>query len=346
MIVVRPVQKRDVDVVVALARRAEAGLTTLPKDRRLLAERVDRSCDSFSRSVAKPAGESYLLVGEDRGTGGIVGTSGIVSRLGGFEPFYAYDVRTVVHESKTLNVRREIQALYLIAEHDGPSEIGTLFVDPNERGAGHGALLSKARFLFMAEYRPAFASPVIAELRGMSDPHGRPPFWEAVGRHFFEIDFARADYMSAQDKKFIAELMPTHPIYIPLLPREAQRAIGQVHDKTGPALEILKQEGFLPSGKVDIFDAGPIVVCPLDRIRSVRESTRRRVQLTDELPADARTHVIASTPADRREFHACLGRLSVVDADSVRMGRCTAALLGVACGDFVRCVPLRAARER
>ncbi|MFV2067392.1 MAG: arginine N-succinyltransferase, partial [Pirellulales bacterium] len=276
MIVVRPVQMRDVDSIASLAQRAEAGLTTLPKDRSLLEERVRRACESFARHVDKPEGEPYLLVGEDSETGRLIGTSGIVSRVGGFEPFYAYEVRTDVYQSKQLNIRREIPALYLSAEHDGPSEIGTLFVDPGQRGAGLGALLSKTRFLFMAEYRQAFASPVIAELRGVSDQQGRPPFWEAIGRHFFEIDFAHADYLSVQDKKFIAELMPTHPIYIPLLPPEAQRAIGQVHEKTRPALEILKQEGFVLGGKVDIFDAGPIVVCPLDRIRSVRDSSRQR----------------------------------------------------------------------
>jgi arginine/ornithine N-succinyltransferase beta subunit len=37
------------------------------------------------------------------------------------------------------------------------------------------------------------------------------------GRHFFGIDFGEADRLSVVNKKFIADLMPDHPIYIPLL---------------------------------------------------------------------------------------------------------------------------------
>src|SRR5205807_6339316 len=66
-----------------------------------------------------------------------------------------------------------------------------------------------------------------------------------------------SDYLSMVNKKFIADLMPTHPIYIPLLPKEAQEAIGQVQEQTRPAVKILEEEGFKVSGMVDIFDAGP-----------------------------------------------------------------------------------------
>ena len=50
---------------------------------------------------------------------------------------------------------------------------------------------------------------MIAEMRGVIDDQGRSAFWDAVGKHFFEIDFPKADYLSMVNKKFIADLMPT-----------------------------------------------------------------------------------------------------------------------------------------
>ena len=72
------------------------------------------------------------------------------------------------------------------------------------------------------------------------------------------------------NKKFIADLMPRHPIYVTLLPAEAQRVIGQVHESSKPALKNLEAEGFRFNGMVDIFDAGPCVGCARDQIRTVR----------------------------------------------------------------------------
>ena len=69
----------------------------------------------------------------------------------------------------------------------------------------NGRLLSKARFLFMAEFRDLFGDKVIAEMRGMSDEQGRSPFWESLGRHFFKMEFSQADYLTGVgNKSFIA----------------------------------------------------------------------------------------------------------------------------------------------
>ncbi len=341
MIIVRPVRREDLSAIVDLAGTVDAGLTTLPHDPRLLQRLVNRASDGFARDVEQPGGEHYLFVAEDVRTQKLAGTSGIVSRVGGFEPFYAYEVRRDVHESAALHVRKEIEALHLMAEHDGPSEIGTLFLHPDYRRRGLGALLSKARFLFMAEHRHAFASPVIAELRGVSDARGHVPFWDAVGRHFFDVDFQRADYLSVQDKKFIAELMPSHPLYIPLLPPEAQQAIGQVHEQTRPALRILEHEGFVFNGKVDIFDAGPIVSCPLGRIRSVRTSRTGPVRSIGPLENRPPTHVIATASTDRREFLAGLGAVHLDAHGQLRIEEQTDGALPVTAGDVVRYAPLR-----
>ena len=42
----------------------------------------------------------------------------------------------------------------------------------------NGRLLSKHRFLFMAEHPELFDSTVFAEMRGVSDGNGHSPFYE------------------------------------------------------------------------------------------------------------------------------------------------------------------------
>src|SRR5258708_1536546 len=95
---------------------------------------------------------------------------------------------------------------------------------------------------------------VIEEMGGLVDGNGRSPFWECLGRVFFDTDFPNADYLSMVNKKFIADLMPTHPIYIPLLPKEAQEAIGQVQEQTRPAVKLLGEEGVHASGLGEICE--------------------------------------------------------------------------------------------
>jgi arginine N-succinyltransferase len=193
----------------------------------------------------------------------------------------------------------------------------------------------------MAEFGDWFETAVIAEMRGVVDGTGHAPFWEALGRHFFGIDFPLADYLSMKDKRFIGELMPPHPIYIDLLPREVQGIIGEVHPETRPALEMLQAEGFGPSGMVDIFDGGPIVRAARAEIRTVRESGKKTVaevaeeEGREDSPAE---HILSNA---RIEFRACLGTLEELPGGGVRIPQKTARALEVGPGDAVRCAPLR-----
>jgi arginine N-succinyltransferase len=339
MFVIRPVSLDDLDQLYELATSAGYGLTSLPRDRELLHAKITESQESFARIGQKPRGESYLFVLEDLKTGRAVGTTGAVAKVGGYEPFYAYKVETAVAESDVLNVRKEVRFLKLVQDHNGPCEVGCLFLSPACRKDGNGRLLSLVRFLFMAEYPKRFDPIVIAELRGVIDDVGHSPFWDALGRHFFDIDYPNADYLSVVNKKFIADLMPTHPIYIPLLPPEARDVIGKVHEQSKAAMEILREEGFIDCGMVDIFDAGPIVRCKRDAIRTVRESRKMPVEdIVDELPA-SEPYLIAS-PC--KEFRACKGPVRITEIGVCLTSR-TALALHVKVGDSVRFASLKPA---
>lgn len=335
MYVMRPVRTSDLDQIVELAELTSFGLTTLPRDVNLLSKRIRHSEQSFANiDNGEPTGQSYLLVMEETESGQVVGTSGIVSKVGGFEPFYAYRIETSIHESLALQIRKEIPVLHLVAEHNGPSEIGSLFLHPQHRGHGNGRMLSLSRFLMMAEFPQLFDREVIAEMRGVIDDQGQSPFWDALGKHFFDLDFPKADYLSIVNKEFIGDLMPVHPIYLPLLPQEAQAVIGEVHENTKPARRLLESEGFRFQQMIDIFEAGPILHCPRDMIRAVRESRQAVVdELVDAIDSE-QTWLICNA---QQEFRVVLSQIDHA-AGRLILARHAAEILGVSVGDPIRYV--------
>ena len=342
MFLIRPVTLNDLEPLEQLAARAGVGLTTLPRDRALLKKRIQKSIRSLSEIADRPGGESYLFVLEETATRQVVGASGMVSKVGGFEPFYAYQIENTLFESPAIHIRKEVPILRLIEEHDGPCEVGSLFLDPTFRGDGNGRLLQLVRFLFIAEHPQAFEQTVVSEIRGVIDEQGRSPFWDALGHHFFGIDFPQADYLSVVNKKFIADLMPDHPIYTQLLPNSAQEVIGRPHKDSVAAVKNLEDEGFVFAGRVDIFDAGPVVTCLRDQIRTVRMSQRGKIARITDAPMQSPVHMVCTTGA-AADFRACKSVIEVNAADGgVRLPDATAAALDVRIGDEVRFVPLHA----
>ena len=339
MLVVRPSRLTDLEALFEMASSAAIGLTSLPRDRRMLEAYLEDSQRSFSRNVQKPRDERYLLVMEDVLSGKVVGCAAVIGRVGGFEPHYTYELSSELKSSESLGVSKTVETLHLTETHKGPSEIGTLFVRHDRRGGGGGRLMSLSRFLFMASNRERFAKLVIAEMRGVSDQYGASPFWDAIGRHFFELNFAEADFLSAADKQFIADLMPRYPIYVPMLAEEAQSCIGSVHAETKPALKLLQQEGFRFANAVDIFDAGPIYVTDTQAVRCIREAQRARF-----------TGLIASTEGasqflisnDQLDVRVGMGAVQEVAEGEIHLEQSVALALEIKLGAEILYVPARA----
>jgi arginine N-succinyltransferase len=333
---VRPARPADLDDLVALAGALGSGLTNLPPDRERLAERIEDSLASFARRVRAPAGEWYLFVLCDPG-GRVRGTSALIGRVGGFDPYYAYEVRRERHVHAPMGVDREVAVLHLRREHKGPSELASLAVDPALRGGGLGRVMSLVRLLFVAAHPERFADTLIAELRGYQDADGRSPFWEGVGRRFFLREFHEADFLSGiGNKDFIEDLMPRHPIYVDLLPDDVREAIGRPHAMSAPALRMLEEEGFRHAGHVDIFDAGPIVAAPVARVGTVRAHRRITVRgiLDAAPPGDP---VLVSN--GRLDLRAAAVRAEIDDRGWISLAGADARRLEVGLGDVVQVVP-------
>ncbi|HZK82926.1 MAG TPA: arginine N-succinyltransferase, partial [Humisphaera sp.] len=62
MLVIRPASLDDLDRLFELAAGTGYGLTTLPRDREFLQNKINESLESFARIGSKPRGDSYLFV--------------------------------------------------------------------------------------------------------------------------------------------------------------------------------------------------------------------------------------------------------------------------------------------
>ena len=336
MIVVRVVQTGDLDALVGLAQETGPGLTTFKPDRDALAARIERTRRTLD-GVAAPHEAGYFFVMEDTATSDVAGVCGIETSVGLQQPFYNYRVSTVVHASQDLGIWTCMRALNISHDLTGYAEVCSLFLSPRYRTGGVGSLLSRSRFMFIAQFRERFPQRICAELRGHFDADGTSPFWRAVGSHFYQIDFNAADYLSSHGRKaFLAELMPRFPVYVELLPDDAQQCVGLTHADTIPARRMLEAEGLRYENHVDIFDAGPVLECHIADLRTVRESVVVPVEIgahaADDVTAGLRS-LVANTSAD--DFRVGFAAGVVRDGAFVLSAQ-EAAALDVAAGEPVR----------
>jgi arginine N-succinyltransferase len=363
MLFVRPGRLSDLDALEHMARTARPILHSLPHDRQALEARVALSEDSFRAAVDFPGEEFYLLVLEDASTGRLLGTSSIVASAGYAAPFYVFRNDVLIHASRELHVNRRIHALTMSHELTGKSRLAGFYLEASvavdDPGGAHAAaaLLSRARMMYIAANRRRFTPEVFSLLLGVTDDSGASPFWEAVGRRFFGRDFAEIEKISGgRSATFIAEVMPSYPLYVPLLPEAAQRVLGEPNAKSLVAYDIHMDEGFEPDRFVDIFDAGPVLTAHVDRSASVALAETRVVREAAEAPP---AQGVSATPAARShtaadelsatflvatnragEFRAVLADLPREDAGEAPLASAARAALGVVHGDTVRCVPL------
>lgn len=94
-----------------------------------------------------------------------------------------------MHSSRELNIYNRVQTLTLCNDYTGASEICTLFLSESHRKNRNVRILSRVRFLFMAEHKERFDETLIAKMRGVSDQDSRSPFWNWLETHFFQWTF-------------------------------------------------------------------------------------------------------------------------------------------------------------
>ncbi|MCM0613613.1 arginine N-succinyltransferase [Marinobacter sediminum] len=341
MMVVRPIGAADHEALRELARKTGKGFTSLQDDDKQVARKMEAALEAWKDGPV-PEEAFYLFVMEDTDSGKVEGICAIESAVGISEPWYNYHLGRLLHASRELDVCNLVNTLTLSNDHTGYSELCTLFLAPEARQGKNGSLLSKSRFLFMAEFPQRFNENMLAEMRGYADENGVSPFWEGLGRHFFSLEFDQADKLSAMDKVFIAELMPKNPIYTNLLPQSAQEVMGLTHPATTPARKLLEAEGLRYTGYIDIFDAGPTLVARMDDIRAINQSHHAEVHVAQQEP-EGDLYLISNT--DFLNFRCCVSPVDALGNQGVGLSQEVIEALQINEGGTVRLVPLSARRR-
>jgi arginine N-succinyltransferase len=335
--VIRPITLEDFPAYKDLAYSVK-GMTSLPKDENRLLSKLEKSKRSFDPTIKKPGMQYYLFCLEDLSTGEMAGICGITAKVGGFQPFYSYKIKTEHFESKSLKVSIDQELLSLEKEYNGPSETCSLLLNEKYRGLSLGRLLSLSRFLFMVAFPERFEEEVIAEMRGVSDDKGMSPFWDCIGQHFFKTDFVTADYLCGLgDKDFIDELMPKYPLFTSILPDAAREVIGRVHQDTLPARRLLESEGFRFQGRIDIFDGGPTLRAKVKDVRTIAKARQPVVKAFSDDIQSNELFLIGNGSLDYRSV------VSSVDeqGDEVVLPSYLSNVLGKSVGDKVWISPIK-----
>ncbi|MBM2883270.1 arginine/ornithine succinyltransferase subunit alpha [Chromobacterium phragmitis] len=339
MFTVRPVRTSDLPAIERLARASGIGVTSLPSNREKLFERIQQSVSAFEHEATGEASRDYYMFVLEQG-GVVAGTASICASAGFDEPFYSYRSETAVHASRTLGVHNRIHVLNICHDLTGTVQLCGFYVDSGLEAMA-AELMSRARLLFIAGERERFGRRIIAEMQGIHDDAGQSPFWNAIGRRFFNMDFLQVEQaFVSHSKTFIAELMPSYPIYVPLLPDEAQQSISQIHPNFERVCQLLCNEGFEADNYLDIFDGGAVLTAELDRLKTVEHSRVYPVEIQASLPAQASLQLLSN---DRLAgFSATFARVAVVDCVAF-LNPDAAKALGVASGDAVRVAGLQQA---
>jgi arginine N-succinyltransferase len=247
-------------------------------------------------------------------------------------PHFSFRVMTMAQYSAAIDTRFDHQALVLVNECGGWTEVGSLFLRPEARSGGAGSMLARTRYMLIGADPMRFSHTVMAELRGWFDEQDRSPFWEGVASKFYRLPFEDADRMvTGTDGQFILDLAPRHPIYVELIDREACEAIGRVHRDGEAANAMLSKEGFTSSGLVDIFDGGPTMACARDHIATVRNGATLIATITE----DVQGHLALISTTTVANFRAVRAPVLVKDG-LASIAADTAALLRIANGQPIR----------
>lgn len=328
----RAARLSDLEHLYEMAKLTGGGFTNLPADRKALTAKLERATSAFENTCDELCDEQFVLVLEDTTSGIVRGTCQLMTMVGQQWPFYSYRLNTLTQHSRELERTVRTEMLNLVTDLEASSEVGGLFLHPNERAGGHGLLLARSRYLFIAMHRKRFADRVIAELRGIIDERGDSPFWDNVAGRFFGMTFDEADYFNAiNGNQFIADLMPKHPVYVAMLDEGARKVIGVPHLSGRAAMRMLENEGFSYEGYVDIFDAGPTMTARTDSVMSVQNSHEARLTSMD-VEKGERAVIATGTLAD---FRACYGARVLDEDGGIAIDSTTADTLEISEGDTI-----------
>jgi arginine N-succinyltransferase len=133
--------------------------------------------------------------------------------------------------------------------------------------------------------------------------------------------------------------MPHYPVYVPLLPGEAQAVMGQIHPSGELAFGLLTAEGFEADDYIDIFDGGPILQAHKHALRTFTQSMQCRATLYKPSRAGEPVVQYAVAANAGQQFRAVIVSVPAIEGGiSVALPQEVLDVLQVAEGGNVICV--------
>ena len=333
MQVVRLVKTTDIKQLTQLIDKAGHGMTTMPKNKKELQERINWSILSASKKRANPNKDTYLFVLENNKK--IIGISAIYTSISKDKPSVFFKIDKIKLFSKTYNFKKEAEILKLHLIHKPYSELGTIFIDPSSRGRGRGSLLSFARLQLIASHQSRFDKKILVEIRGWKDKNGKSHFWESFSKAFFNLDFFSIDRLSYIDNHFITESVPKFPFMVELLSRRVQKVLGKPHPNAMPALSMLSKQGFKTNGLVDVLDGGPCMEVKAKSIPIVKSSKKVKVDVKRSVNFSSYGFIVNFSLENFRVVRESYNLIG----NTIEISQKTAKALEISSGDMVRINP-------
>lgn len=319
----RPIIKTDARALLELVSQSSGGLSSLQPRLAFLKDYISSSEESFSGKKPIDEPHKYLLGLFDVRKNRLIGCAAVKTQIGKHDPFINFDIQGDGQD----------QCLAASSRFTGATEVGSLFLHPDYRAYGLGRYLAKVRYLLMASEPWRFGDSVIAELRGICGADGSPLydhlFKDKLERSFLEADVEYFD----RNPKALGDIVPIGQIETYDMPLDVKASLGQPHPSGIGAMRLLQSEGFVFSGTIDLFDAGPIMSAHRDTIRTIMKAQMTKA-LASPSGAQGETTLIAT--GNVKNFRAIITPAMLTEAgvlilpDALHM-------LGVQMGGAVRC---------
>jgi arginine N-succinyltransferase len=344
MMLVRPAQRSDLAALLSLAESAPREVHGLPRSSDAITFALDASLKSFNATVTMAGAQTYFFAMEDTDDGSLAGAAMLHASAGAARPYLAFRNELLRQAGPDNGSDRPVESLTLSADLSGFSQLAGFALREADHDSEHALLLSRAPLMFAAMAPHRFAENFFATLPGMCDEDGESPFWNALGRQYFDMHHLDAADLvdGTRRKSLIAELMPDFSVPVASLPEQALDAMGQSSAHGGKPVRRLMKEGFLGGEFIDFYDGGPIFLAPKKGLRSFVGSMRRTVAPLRDAPESdekAITYLISTLVENR--FRALLADcLPVTQEQEVALTPAVMQALCVTAGDIILCVEL------
>ena len=335
----------------------------LPPDQEIIANKIRNSRRSFLRaarnakSVHKPdRGQStggisektsladiFMFVIEELNTEGCIGTSQVVSQMGGPghpNVCFKLETREKYAEDLKFGTKHTVARVYL--DESGPTEMGGLILQPSFRGhkLKLGRFTSLIRFHFIGLHRKMFRQTILAEMMAPITSNGDSLVWDTLGRRFIPLSYDEADRFCQYSRAFMTDLLPEGDIHISLLPPQARAQIGEVGPDTVPARRMLERLGFKYDGFVDPFDGGPYLTAHTDEIQIINDTFRAELGATIKHEQTDKVGIVSVLNNDG-DFRAVQCAFRIDRTGKIRVTSETMVALHAEVGVEAGCTPMR-----